>query len=177
MKEKAGLLPPRPDTEGIKEKSDARGRRPADVWLPRWCGNGAVALDFAVTSGLRADNLHESAIDHNSAVTSYEASKRAFLQTEAQCAEQGLSFTPMVMEAHGGSWGPAAKQALKVIAKELANVTGLSVSEATTTIAQRLSTTLHRANARAIVRRLVPVAPAETSCNSAAWLPDPMDDA
>ena len=52
-REKAGLLPGRPASDGVKGKEGER--RPADVWLPRGpCGRGE-ALDFACTSGLRTD--------------------------------------------------------------------------------------------------------------------------
>ena len=53
QREKRGLLPPRPDAEQIKEKVNASGRRPADIWVPRWGDGDTAAFDFAVTSGLQ----------------------------------------------------------------------------------------------------------------------------
>ena len=118
QKEKPGLLPPRPDAEGIKERAHSGGRRPADIWIPRWCDGGAAALDFAVTSGMRSTNLHRSAIDHTAAVVDYEASKRSYLSTASQCEQQGLQFLPVVVEGHGGTWGPTAKEVFKVLCRE-----------------------------------------------------------
>ena len=175
VKEKAGLLPPRLDADAIREKTGSRGRRPADIWVPQWRESGPAALDFAVTSGLRADALHTTAVDARSCVTDYENVKRQYLQTEAQCASQGLQFVPMVIEAHGGSWGPVAKDAWKWIAKQYASTTGISDSLATSEIAQRISTALHRETARAILRRLAPLEEEKANCSSAAWLPDSME--
>ena len=62
-KEKQGLLPGRPLEDGLSIKTDVRGRRPADVFLPqgsRYSRGKPEALDFAVTSGLRADNFNKS---------------------------------------------------------------------------------------------------------------------
>ena len=174
--EKPGLLPPRPETERIKENVSSRGRRPADIWMPHWADGGAVALDFAVTSGLRADFLHATAIDHSRCLGSYEDAKREYLQTAAQCLQQGILFIPMVAEAHGGSWGPAAKQSWKFLAKELANNTGVTSSMANAELAQRMSISLQRENARAILRRLGPMGEVKRGCNSAAWLPDDDND-
>ena len=107
--EKSGLLPQRPGQDALRENVLSSGRRPADVWIPQ-CENGApAAWDFAVTSGLRAGAAHEAAADPNQPVTAYEAHKRAHLGTAAQCHQQGLSFVPMAVEAHGGGGGPAAK--------------------------------------------------------------------
>ena len=45
IKEKPGLLLPRPDSEEIRERRQNSGRRPADIWIPRWCDGGPAALD------------------------------------------------------------------------------------------------------------------------------------
>ena len=68
--EKPGLLWPR--SFPVKQGMDARGegdglrpeaRRPADVFIPRWDLGGSAALDFAVTSGLRTNQLEQTAAD------------------------------------------------------------------------------------------------------------------
>eukprot|EP00662_Eupelagonemidae_sp_cell21_P057198 gene57198-biopygen1283 len=94
--------------EDGQQRGGARGpdgRRPADVYLPCWRVGRPAALDFAVTSGLRIGAVGESAADGSAATTLYAARKRAFLDTDAHCAEQGLEFIPMVVEASGGGWG------------------------------------------------------------------------
>ena len=102
VKEKAGLLPPRPDADSIREGLTTRGRRPADIWLPQWLENGPAAWDFAVASGLRADEIHASAVGAGHCTVAYEEVKRQYLDTASQCAQQGLQFVLMVVEAHGG---------------------------------------------------------------------------
>ena len=74
--------------------------------------------------------------------------------TEAQCARNGFNFVPMIIEAHGGGWGRTARQTLDVIAKHVSIASGEHADSASLKIAQRLSTTLHRENARAILQRL-----------------------
>ena len=77
---------------------------------------------------------------------------------------------PMVVEAHSGCWGQTAKQVRKLLAESAAQCRGITKSAASLELAQRISTTLHRENARAILRRL-PVLGSTTavSANAAAW--------
>jgi hypothetical protein len=158
--EKPNLLRPRPQIGSLEENGtrdecprDTSGRRPADVYAPRWYLGGPAAFDFAVTSGLRADLVSQSARDGSAATTAYEAHKRSFLDTAALCEEEGLTFIPMVMEAHGGSWGLGARRAWAQIAKAAAQLTGDPPAAIAERHLQRLSTILHRENARTIARR------------------------
>ena len=140
--------------------------------MPHWCDGGPVALDFAVTCGMRPNELLHSAIDHSHALVEYEHFKREHMSTAQQCKQQGLQFTPMVVEGHGGSWGPAAKEAFKNIAREYSNQTGISLSKASSELSQRIATTLERENARAILRRLASTVESGSWANSAAWCDD-----
>ena len=77
--EKPGLLRPRsfPVNQGTEDhgRGDGLGpeaRRPADVFIPRWDLGGSAALDFAVTSGLRTNQLEQTAANGFSSLTSYE---------------------------------------------------------------------------------------------------------
>lgn len=58
VEETPRLLPPRPDSASIRERGAARGRRLADILVPRCIECGPAAWEFAVTSGLGADELH-----------------------------------------------------------------------------------------------------------------------
>ena len=99
-REKAGLLPVRPASDGIATSGGAR--RPADIWFPRGVQGDPEALDFAVTSGLRGDLLHQVIDQPETVFERYERFKKGFKQTEQHCRDQGLCFTPMILEAHGG---------------------------------------------------------------------------
>jgi len=121
--------------------------------VPRWYLGGPAAFDFTVTSGLRTDVIDQSTRDGSAAATAYEAYKRSFLDTAVQCQEEGMIFIPMVMEAHGGSWGSDARRAWAQVAKAAAQLTGDSPAVVAERHLQRLSVILHRENARAIVRR------------------------
>ena len=134
-------------------------RRPADVFLPRGACGAPTALDFACTSGLRADRVRLAAEQPEQVASRYEDFKRNFKPpgeqagTEALCAQNGLRFVPMVLEAHGGGWSAVARQTLDVIARSVAAAWNEKPEVASLRIAQRLSTTLHRENARAILKR------------------------
>ena len=151
-REKAGLLPPRPHEDGLR--ANAGSRRPADVWLPR----GAVAardqaLDFACTSGMQAGLLERTADNPYLVFEQYEDFKRSFAGTAAACEGQGLAFVPIVMDSGGCAWIPTARWILDAVAKASSSTWNLVGDSSSIRFAQRLSTALHRENARAILRR------------------------
>ena len=164
-REKAGLLPARPTDDGLRQQGEEQDlnlrqrRRPADVFLRRLGTGGPAALDFACTSGMRSDRLQLSRDTPELVLTKYEETKREYKApgetetTEALCTSQGLRFVPMVVEAHSGGWSKAAREVLDTIAKSVATQWKEDNEVASLAIAQRLSVTLHRENARAIVRR------------------------
>ena len=135
-------------------------RRPADVFIPRALGGTPAALDFACTSGLRADTLRDSATSPDCVLSSYEDFKKSFkapgdeVATGELCAGAGLTFIPMVIESHSGGWGKMARKTLDTIAKHAGACWRGEVEVESLRIAQRLSCSLHRENARAILRRL-----------------------
>ena len=159
--EKPGLLRPRPvqgnqAENGSEGRDGGRGpeaRRPADIYVPRWDFGGAAALDFAVTSGLRMDLLDQTAVDGSSCLTSYENFKNTYLDTANHCASEGISFLPMVVEAHSGAWGPTATKVWLRLSKAVSLVSGESTAVEALRARQNLGLTLHRETARAILRR------------------------
>ena len=52
--------------------------------------------------------VNRSAEDGSYATKAYEDFKRSHLETESLCREEGITFIPMICEADGGGWGPAA---------------------------------------------------------------------
>ena len=116
-------------------------------------------MDFACTSGMRADRLQLAKDTPELVLAKYEDSKREYKApgethtTEALCTNEGLRFVPMVVESHGGGWSKTAREMLDCIAKSVATAWREDNEIASLAIAQRLSVTLHRENARAIVRR------------------------
>ena len=66
-----------------------------------------------------------------------------------------MQFTPVVFEAHAGGWGLATRHVIGAIAKQ--EVTGKWYREGVSlVIAQRVSMSLQRESARAVLRRLAP---------------------
>ena len=155
--ERPGLLQPRPLAGSAQDSGAVRdpnaNRRPADVYLPRWRRGTPAALDLAVTSGLRSDMVQKSVEDGTSAVKAYEHFKRSYMETEDICREEGITFIPLICEATGGGWGPAANVVWNELAKYKSTLTGETVSITATRLLQSLGLILHRENARAILRR------------------------
>ena len=169
-REKPGLLPARPADDGVARSGigvaedettrQPRARRPADVFLPRGVAGSPMALDFACTSGMRADRVRTARDSPTSVVAEYEHFKRGYKtpgdteSTERQCQIQGFQFVPMVVEAHGGGWGKGALQVLDAVAKSVEAVLPHEGEAASLRIPQRLSISLQRENARATIQML-----------------------
>ena len=166
-REKAGLLPGRPATDGLEVLNGHR--RPADVWLPRGPSSKGEALDFAVSSGLQSE-LFRPVVDAPGLVFHrYDSMKRGFKGTADLCEAAGFKFVPLVVEAHGGGWSSSTRATVDFIANTQAACHHDDVATVSLKIAQRISCTLHRENARAVLRRTaVPVAP--------SFLPSGWDD-
>ena len=128
-------------------------RRPADVYLPRWRRGAPAALDFAITSGLCRGIVERSALDGSAATKLYEEQKRTYMNTEAACQEEGITFLPIICEADGGGWGPTAHKVWSELAKHKALASGELDSTIVSQLLQSLGLILHRENARAILRR------------------------
>jgi hypothetical protein len=149
--ERPGLLPADPESVTT---SSASGRRPADIWVPSWNLHGGVALDLAVTSGLRVDVLPTTAADGGHPAVSYEGRKCRHANTEQACKAAGFAFLPVVAEACGGGWGPVALSVFRRAAAGRAASSGESVDCESGRLLEALSIILHRENARAVLRRL-----------------------
>ena len=83
---------------------------------PQGTGRPTYGIDFAVSSGRRADILPYTAVDGSAAVARYEDKKRSHLDTEKKWTDAGLSFAPFVIEAHGGGHGAEARRVLGFMA-------------------------------------------------------------
>ena len=170
--EKPGLLMPRPYMGALPEDGkaveDPSARRPADVFLPRWRHGTPVALDFAVTSGLRSDSVVASAQDAASPLRAYEDFKRTHLDTHRTCAAEGITFIPVIAEADGGGWGTEAQKVFYNLAKAKTSLTGETKNTHLSQLYQSLGFILHRENARSILRRCVVSTPTALNLLAAA---------
>ena len=139
------------------------------MWLASWVGNAGAAVDFAVSSGLRSDRIAPAAADPSVVWRQYEDFKKGYLNTEADCNRQGFSFLPFVVEAHGGGLGPIARQVVARLAKARAAREGESVETSAADLLRRISTSVHREVARAVLRRLPTPAAAPPAPQPEAW--------
>ena len=84
--------------------------------------------------------------------SSVESLMNAFLNTASQRAQAGISFCLLVIEAVDGGWSDALRSVVSWIASESNRCSPVSRADASFKIAQRISCTLHRENARAILK-------------------------
>ena len=135
-------------------RDNPEARRPADVYIPRWRRGAPMALDFAVTSGLRSAATITATLQNANATTrDYEDHKNSYLDTRNACTSDGFSFTPMVAEAVGGGWGPSAVKVFFELAKTKSLMTGEPKNKILSHFYQSLGLIIHKENARAILRR------------------------
>ena len=84
------------------------------------------------------------------------------------CQADGFDFCPLVVEAVGGAWGPAATKVLNELAKSKSMITGEQVDHLRGQLYQSLGVILHRENARSVLKRLFEQKPLATDVLSAA---------
>ena len=130
---------------------------------------------------MQASLLRQSADDPTSVIVAYEQRKRDFTpegeteSTESLCNRQGFCFAPMVIDAHGGGMGKDFRSVVDAIGKQAAAVSGFRPDFHSLLIAQRISVTLQREAARAILRRRVENADDHQSRSSERLTVFPMD--
>ena len=130
-----------------------------------------MALDFAVTSGLRSPASITATLQNADAtIRDYEDLKNSYLDTRSACAGDGFSFTSMVAEAVGGGWGPSAVKVFIELAKTKSLMTGEPKNKILSHLYQSLGLIIHRENARAILRRCSVTPEARQILSTAALL-------
>ena len=97
--------------------------------------------------------VDNSAHNGASATLAYEDFKREYMDTGQACEAEGIKLIPVIVEAHGGGWGPLAHKVWNELAKRKSAITGELESTVACQLLQSLSIILHRENARAILRR------------------------
>ena len=161
--------PPDPDPPDPSSSS----RRPADVWVPRGPSGNPEAWDFSVTSAFRLGPSTPDPAAFSSVFSSVETRKRGFLDTASHCAQAGIHFCPLVIEAVGGGWSEALRSVVSWIASESGRHSSSRQSDTSFKIAQRISCALHQENARAILKRAPEQAVSSGSSLSLCLLSEP----
>ena len=96
--------------------------------------------------------MAQAALKAGAAACAYEAYKRSHLNTDLECAQQGVTFIPMVAECSGG-WGPERLKTLRQIAKSVASKRDGDIDMSMGHLLQGLCVTIRSAKARAVLRR------------------------
>ena len=98
------------------------------------------------------DIVVQASFKPGAAAEAYEPFKRGYLDTAADCQQQGFAFVPIVAEPSGG-WGPSAQCVFKAFARSIAALSGRTPEAELQEHRQALGVLLRQANARAIFRR------------------------
>ncbi len=125
---------------------------------------------MAVTSGLTETALPLAAVDGGMPARVYEAFKRQYLQTEAQCAAQGIGFVPFVVEAEGG-FGTSALAVMSQFADDAGRLGYADRDGRAAQLKERVAVVLQQQNAAALLAR-APRArayPTPAASDAAAW--------
>ncbi len=100
----------------------------------------------------------------------YEQHKRDHLKADGLCEEAGISFVPMILEVHGGSWCPSVCRVLDRVSGQFAGVSGGGRAEVAQRLAQRMLCILHeKKNAHALLEC---AAVATSRAASSGWVAD-----
>ena len=129
---------------------DKCNTRPADVLVPNWSLGKPAAFDHTITSPLNPSILSEAGVTAGSAALVAECCKHDM--NDPKCSELGWKCTPLAVETYG-CWGAESRETLSRLATCLAIP---MKSKATASIYGRLSLTLVRPCARALLSRAGP---------------------
>ena len=155
----AGLKPEKEKTDLLLPQRPgevASGRRPADIFVPSFASS-PTAFDIAVTAPQRAESLAAASQKALAAATAYATTKAQHMNTQQQCASQGITFTPLVMEStvmeSTGAWESQAACVLHKIATAAALRLGQDRAQVFQTLLQELGVLGRSFRARAVLRR------------------------
>ena len=132
----SAALAPRKEVPSLIPGSSSR---PADIFLPNWCGGRPAALDVTVISTLQSLTLAGAAASQGHALRVAEERKMA--AHGAACQSVGVVFIPLVMETLEG-WSDEVAHNISRIGRLLGQRSGAPPAATTRHLFQRLSIAL-----------------------------------
>ena len=149
----SAALAPRKEAPSLIPGSSSR---PADVYLPNWKRGQPAALDVTVISTMQQLTRDRASVVPGYALQVGEERKMA-AHAEA-CRSVGIAFIPLVVETLGG-WCQEAINTVKDIGCIQGHRLGISPSESTRHLFQKLSISLWKGNASLWIRRQLSISP------------------
>ena len=130
---------------------DGSNHRPGDIYFPNWSNGMSLAVDVTVSHPSQGSpSMLASAEDNASLRAAERAAQAKVTKHGPRCAAQNVTFLPLAVCAFGG-WLPAGEEFVNTLAGRIAEVTGVRKGVAAAQLWQRLSLTLWRSNAQAIL--------------------------
>jgi hypothetical protein len=130
------------DLSKIKSKE-----RPGDISVQNW-GDQVAFLDVAVTSVTADYQVKQSKSQQGAAAVAYEIKKKQKYSTISPT----ITYIPMVVESFG-TWGPAAIDVFKILARKIAAQRNISYSVSIHQLFQRMSIVRVKQNSQMITSR------------------------
>ena len=134
-------------------RHDKRNTRLADVLVANWSLGKPAAFDLTITSLLNPSVLSEVGVTAGNAAKVAECRKHDM--NDPKCSELGWKCTPLAVETYG-CWGAGARETLSCLATRLAIPMRCTKPQSTAAIYGKLSLTLVRSCALALLSRAGP---------------------
>jgi hypothetical protein len=141
---------PGSETPGLIANSD---ERPADIFIPHHTNGKSCAADIAVTHALQPSSITYAAREASGAATRYaKMVKDKKYKKLLEDQDYGIDFLPLVVDCFG-AWDQRAIKFFKKIAGSISKFKSRPYSETISQLMEKISVTLMRANAKALLRR------------------------
>ena len=135
---------------------DGSNFRPGDLYIPNWSEGRSLAADVRVSHPSQGNPSLAASGEENASLRAAESAAEAKrIKHGDRCRAQGVTFLPLAVCAFGG-WLPEGEEFVDKLAGLLSERTGLAKSVASAQLWQRLSMTLWRSNARALIHHAPP---------------------
>ena len=124
--------------------------------LPVWSQGRPLAADITVSHPSQASHSAQAREGDSASIrAAVRAANDKVRKHKARCDAQGVEFLPLAVCSFGG-WLPEGMEFVNKLAARVAERTGVAHGTAVSQLWQRLSVTLWRANAHAILHRTPP---------------------
>ena len=137
-------------------------RRPADVLVEGLSDRRSdareqkIALDIKVINGMGPGHFDAIRTGPGVASSRYREEQMLLNDTATRCAANGVTYEPLVFTAQGGC-EPHGEALLTRMAKAVADAEGIAPAVAKKEIMERISLSLGRSVAKAVIRRRRPI--------------------
>jgi hypothetical protein len=158
----------------VKDIITGLRERPADILFRT---SPPEAVDFAITHCQQPSVVEQAARETGYAAATYATAVKD-RKYKTRVENEGFIFTPAVCDVFG-CWDSRGESLIKRVARNVADTTGATLADTERQLFQKVSVTLMRGNASALLARLDPTEPClfDDPIGPHSHEPEPRDDA